>query len=77
MLRLHCKLFSSDHTLNIKVQRPKVGFSTIKKQYEISSSHGCEYEAQNLLGCTVGRHPIKNMAVYPRRFRASKGKITF
>jgi hypothetical protein len=40
---------------------------------EISSFHGGEYEAQNLLGCTAVflngcRHPVKNTAVHPRRF---------
>jgi hypothetical protein len=40
---------------------------------EISSSHGGEYEAQNLLGCTAVflieyRPSIKNTALNPRRF---------
>jgi hypothetical protein len=54
------------------------GMGTILLSCEISISHGGEYEAQNLLGCTalfligcfcnVSLHPIKNTEVHPRRF---------
>jgi hypothetical protein len=43
---------------------------------EVSSSHGGEYEAQNLLNLwNVGRHSIKKMAVHSRRFWVSTSKL--
>jgi hypothetical protein len=57
----------SRHIIPLKVE---IFFS---EPCEISSSHGGEYEAQNLLGCTAVfltecPHSIKNKAIHPRRF---------
>jgi hypothetical protein len=54
---------------------------TFPRSCEISSSHGGEYEAQNLLGCTAVfliecRHSFKNTAVHPRRFWAFHVQFT-
>jgi hypothetical protein len=49
---------------------------------EISSSHGSEYGARNLLWCTAMfliecRHSVKNMTVHPRRFWASMYLVSY